>query len=46
MHLADEIIHGIELALGCMNYYINAITNHIQFRVGDEDCDFDKGIGR
>jgi hypothetical protein len=29
-----------------VNNYINAIANHIELRVGHENCDFDEGIGR
>jgi hypothetical protein len=45
MHFANKVIHGIKLSLRCMNNYINAITDHIEIRVGHEDSDFNEGIG-
>ena len=44
MHFADKVIHGIELSLRRMDDDIHAFTNDVEIRVGNQDCDFNKGI--
>ena len=44
VHLADEVVHAIERFLGCVNNQIDALTQDIELRVGDQDGNFDQNI--
>ena len=44
MHLGHKLVHACELIRRCLDDEVDAFADHIELRIGDQDCDLNKDI--